>query len=172
LESSKTMSKKTTYPFKAKSTAYLQPGQFWAIDLTRHGYAFKGRYGCGRVLELDGNKQLFLAGLMNWVGTKLPTSESIAGCTLLEQSVSHVHRIDGDILGCRSLETDNLEPLLWLDDYDDNPHTRPKLMRGLVVLREATKAEVKTLEKKDLVMRWGDLNGYSLKPLVSKKKRK
>src|SRR5262249_10570900 len=35
-----------TYPFVPRSTAYLRPGQFWAIPLS------DGRFACGRVLAL------------------------------------------------------------------------------------------------------------------------
>jgi hypothetical protein len=167
------MSKKITYPFKAKSTAYLLPGQFWAIDLTDFDYA--GWYGCGRVLELDGNRRSFLAGLMDWVDTQPPSAESIAGHQVIDQAISHVNMIDGDILGHRNLEEDNLEPFLWLGEAvanHYNPNKRPDLMRGLVVLREATKAEYETLSKKDLVRSWGSVKRYLLKSFVLQKMKK
>jgi hypothetical protein len=164
------MPKKITYPFKAKSTAYLLPGQFWALDLTYYDYA--GWYGCGRVLELNGNRRSFLAGLMDWVDTQLPTAESIAGHQVIDQAVSRVNWISGDILGHRNLEEDNLEPLLWLGESvanHHNPNKRPNLMRGLVVLRETTKAEFETLSKKDLVRSFGNVNAYLLESLVLQK---
>lgn len=165
------MPKKLTYPFTAKSTAYLRAGQFWAVELGRFGYA--GWYGCGRVLELDGDKRNFLAGLMNYCDTKPPTSESIAGHLLIKQTISHIRSIDGEILGYRSLEEDGLEPLIWLGQSSGNhynPNHRPDLMRGLVVLREATVAEHKALLEKDLVRSWGGyVNGRIIEKLMVQK---
>src|SRR6476660_9537596 len=70
---------KVTYPFLPRSTKAMLLGQFWAIPLS------DGRFACGRVVELrvrdDGTRDSrgFLAGLLDWVGSSNPTSDSIAG---------------------------------------------------------------------------------------------
>ncbi len=155
------MSKKIPYPFIAKSTAYLEAGQFWAIALHEPGY-----YGCGRVLQTypstaSNAKRWFIAGLMAWVDTKPPTTESIANCEIIQQMDSHCKEIDSPIVGCRSLELDNLEPLLWLNasgSDGSNPHGRPSLMRGVDKLGEATVAEHKELVRLGRTWALGNLN--------------
>ena len=169
------------YPFKAKSTAYLLPGQFWAIKLNDPGYFdHPGWYGCGRVLQaVKGSRRYLLAGLMGWVDTRPPTSESIAGHKLIDQVICHVEGIELNILGHRSLQEDGLEPLLWLDARDGNyhnPNKRPSLMKGLDMLREATAREYHQLREQDLVQCWGSIGvGYrskdTLERLIAEKTR-
>ena len=80
------------YPFEPRSNSYLVPGQFWGVPLS------DGRWACGRVLAIKsepdayfpGNSRTFLAGLMNWDGDDPPTSDSIAGQTLVAQGWAHV----------------------------------------------------------------------------------
>src|SRR5262249_32527133 len=77
------VAKPMNYPFVPKSTATLEPGQFWSIPLDN------GRFACGRVIQLrieNGmrDSRLFLAGLMDWWGRKPPTAERIAGCGVID----------------------------------------------------------------------------------------
>lgn len=66
------------YPFVPRSTAYLEPGQYWAIPLSN------GQYACGIVVAKladmhDGKiKQItFLGALIDWVGDEPPDEESV-----------------------------------------------------------------------------------------------
>ncbi|MGH7769196.1 MAG: hypothetical protein ACREQP_17255 [Candidatus Binatia bacterium] len=75
-----------------RSTAHLEPGQFWAFQLT------EGRFACGCVLAklLRGRKvdpQFFLAGLLDWSDTDIPTHGALAQARVLEQGVAHVTTI-------------------------------------------------------------------------------
>ena len=107
------------YPFEPRSTARLEPGQFWAVPLS------DGRFACGRVLDVPRandpqipvSTRTFLAGLMDWVADVPPTSDGIAGARLLEQGFAHIRAIrqtGGELLGRRPLELDGIEPYLWL----------------------------------------------------------
>src|ERR1051325_10015268 len=109
--------KQRVFPFEAKSTRYLLPGDFWAIPLRG------GSFACGRVIQLherdDGSldSRLFLAGLLDWVGDTPPTLTAIAGCPTLIQGQAHVRTIQtsgGVILGHRPLADDSIEPALLL----------------------------------------------------------
>ncbi len=98
------------YPFVPKTNANLEPGQFWAVPLS------DGRFACGRVLSVDrdrpyGARTMFVAGLLDWLGDKPPTADSIAGARLLEVGNAHVRLIQqdgGTILGRRPLYADEL----------------------------------------------------------------
>lgn len=133
----------TKYPFIPKSTAYLKPGQFWSIPLDN------GRFACGRVIELPPRSEprdrtSFLAGLLDWAGNEPPTYESIAGCKTIKQGNVHIKTIrenDGEILGFRPLEEDNLEPQLFLSQSGSGGHCF--LQRGYKILRRATAEERK-----------------------------
>lgn len=138
------MSKKEIYPFVPKSTSYMREGQYWDIPLSN------GRYACGRVMQFDyssGRKasRTFLAGLLDWVGDDLPASDAIAGAKLLEQGKVHIKTINyigGAIRGFRSLEQDNISPLLKLSHMPGNDCW---LLRGYEWLRLATLEERKSL---------------------------
>jgi immunity protein 26 of polymorphic toxin system len=106
------------YPFVPKSNAYVRAGQFWAVPLS------DGRFACGRVLDVPptgdlhvpANSRMFLAGLMDWVGTESPTDESIAGAHLIAQGFAHIKAIvttGGEVLGHRDLEADGIVPERW-----------------------------------------------------------
>jgi hypothetical protein len=59
---------------------------------------------------------MFLAGLLDWHSTKLPTPDSIAGATCLRQGQAHIRaitRIGGVILGFRDLSADKIKPWLF-----------------------------------------------------------
>ena len=107
------------YPFVPKTNAPLVPGQFWSIKLS------DGRFACGRVLEIDrsakyGARTMFVAGLVDWVGERPPTSAAIAGRPIFDSGRGHVSLIadgGGAVLGDRPLELDgivpNLDPNSW-----------------------------------------------------------
>jgi hypothetical protein len=98
------------YPFVPKTNANLAPGQFWSIPLS------DGRFACGRVLAIDrgatyGARTAFVGGLLDWVGTERPSSDSIAGKAVLEVGTAHVRVIaesGGAVLGERALELDGI----------------------------------------------------------------
>jgi hypothetical protein len=107
------------YPFEPRSTAYLEPGQFWAVPLS------DGRFACGRVLDLPRtddphipvSKRTFLAGLLEWVSDSEPTEKAIGGAPLLRQGFAHIKAIretGGMILGLRPLAADDIQPHLWV----------------------------------------------------------
>lgn len=102
------MTRSTSYPFRPKSTASLEPGQFWAVPL-RGGY-----FGCGRVLQLrcsqlGKTRTSFFGGLQDWIGDDPPTSASIAGTGIGRFGAMHlkaITEVGGEILGHRPLELD------------------------------------------------------------------
>lgn len=121
---------KVSYPFKPKSNKLLLPGQFWGIKLSN------GKYACGRVVQIPEKNDLsfstkvFLAGLMDWVGTNPPTAESIAGGRIIKEGNSHILSIrytsfDGMIHGFRPLDLDSIEPKLYVV-----PFKKPMITRG------------------------------------------
>jgi hypothetical protein len=106
------------YPFVPKSNAYLRAGQFWAVPLS------DGRSACGRVLDVPlledphvpVNSRMFLAGLLDWVGPRPPTDESIGGARLIAQGFAHIKAIlttGGEILGWRDLAADGIVAERW-----------------------------------------------------------
>ena len=137
------MAKEPAYPFVPKTTAHLRPGHFWQIPLSN------GQFACGRVLQVPtdrryGNRTTILAGLMDWSGSSLPTSEAIAGRAILDQGNAHVATISwngGQVLGHRPLEADDLQPLQQLSDMSPEA----TLMLGFVELRRSTSNERATL---------------------------
>jgi hypothetical protein len=102
------MSRRPGYPFVPKSNRWMEPGQFWAVPLA------DGRFACGRVLAKPADfspQRSFVAGLMDWVGTKPPTASDLAGRGVLDSGGAHIVTIldhGGEILGERALELDGL----------------------------------------------------------------
>src|SRR5688572_3200812 len=133
------------YPFVPKSTAFLRPGQFWAIPLR------DGRFACGRVMQLhyvDGvlQRRGFLAGLMDWCGKEPPSFENIAGKSIVEEGNAHIKTITenrGEILGLRPLELDGIEPGLYLDSCG-GPNCL--VQRGYDVIGRASAKQKRELE--------------------------
>ena len=129
-----------TYPFVPRSTSYLLPGQFWALPLS------DGSFGCGRVIETTprgeiGARTSFLAAVLNWHSSAPPTYEAIAGAKCLDQGSAHLKAITetgGNILGCRPLELDNIEPWLFrrAEFYKNS-----WLLKGLRLLRPQQQAD-------------------------------
>ena len=115
----------------------LIPGQFWGIPL------LNGTYACGRVIQVHpkgvvGACVMFLAGLLDWNSSNLPTSDSIAGAACIEQGDAHLKTIlenGREILGCRPLEKDGIEPWVfrgasfWRNSF---------VQRGLIDIRPQT----------------------------------
>ncbi len=127
------------YPLVPKSTSSLRPGQFWAIPLDGGGF------GCGRVLSLmiddQGrlSRRLFVAGLMEWIGSEQPTPVSLAGARVIEPGFAHLRTITetgGQILGLRELALDGNEPGLFLDCGRGG-----NVLQGGVYQRRATQAD-------------------------------
>jgi hypothetical protein len=139
------------FPFVPKSTAHLEPGQFWSIPLG------KDRFACGRVLQLKMTREkrdprLFLAGLMDWVSTMPPTGDLLSGHRLLKQGEVHVKTIaenGGQILGFRTLLEDGIEPGYFLDQ---SPGTGCKLLHGYETIGSATREQQ---EKYPVFSTWG-----------------
>jgi len=113
-----------TYPLTPKTTAHLRPGQFWSIPLG------DGRFGCGRVLRIgvdrpSGGRTRFIGAILDWVGDAPPSSEAIAGSSVLVVGNAHVRLISfggGEILGERPLSADGIEvpttvTTYWGDGY-------------------------------------------------------
>ncbi len=103
------------YPFIPKSANWLLAGHFWALPLS------DGTFGCGRVIEVPAaetrtSTMEFLAGVLDWNSTELPTSLSIAQAKCLKQGTAHIRaitRTGGEILGYRDLGEDRIEPWLF-----------------------------------------------------------
>ena len=138
------MRRNPTYPFRPKSTASLRAGQFWAVPFGA------GLFACGRVLQLNGaeipmKSKAFFGGLHRWVGNVPPTTESIAGATVLAAGVMHIRAITetgGEVLGERSLDADSYElPLLLSARGGDGT----RILRGAEPVREARRDEWGTL---------------------------
>jgi hypothetical protein len=108
------------YPFMPRSTAHLEPGQFWAFQLT------EGRFACGCVLAklLRGSKvdsQHFLAGLLDWSGTNVATPDVLAQARVLEQGTAHITTIienGGFILGIAALPGLRSAPIRRTSDIE------------------------------------------------------
>src|SRR5580704_3892482 len=89
----------------------MEVGQFWSIPLQGPWFA------CGRVLQFSEDNgrrdsRIFLAGLIDWIGTASPTSEGISGAGLVTHGAAHVNTIaanNGQILGRRDLDLDGIE---------------------------------------------------------------
>lgn len=133
------------YPFVPKSTAYLQPGQFWSIPLSN------GSFACGRVIQLKSNggkkrdPRLFLAGLMDWVGPVPPSRDALIGARVLEQGEVHIRTIlaaGGQILGIRDLAAEKIEPWFFLSQWVS---VGARVQRGLEVIGLADAEQSATL---------------------------
>jgi len=123
-----------SFPFVPKSSLGLQAGHFWGIKL------LDDRFACGRVIQSPepGSRTALLVGLLDWIDSAPPTSESIAGAKCLWQGRIHYKSIiqtGGSILGYRKLEEDGLAP--WL--FRGAVHWRnSEIYEGLSPIREQT----------------------------------
>jgi hypothetical protein len=122
------------YPFIPRSTAALQPGQFWAIPLS------DGSFGCGRVIELKTPgtvraRTIFLAAVLDWHSNQPPSFDAIARAKCLDQGEAHlkvVTKSGGCILGHRPLELDDIEP--W-EFRGAESHVNSHVLRGSHIVR-------------------------------------
>ncbi|NNM14588.1 MAG: hypothetical protein HKO58_09695 [Gammaproteobacteria bacterium] len=136
---------KTIYPLVPKSTARLEPGQFWAFPIRGKAYA------CGVVLQLvtiNGKKdnRSFIAGLLNWTGTKKPIGDDLKDCEVLEHGQAHIKSIvetGGEILGKIPWKESRLEIPLSLNE---SPGRNCMLRRGNEILGKASSKQQKELE--------------------------
>lgn len=97
-------------PFLPKTNTHLLPGDFWALPLS------DGRFGAGRVLARQGFEDKDRTGcmiaLLDWVGTKPPTGEDLAGAQVVAWALAHVDAIaktGGEVLGNRPLTLDGIQ---------------------------------------------------------------
>lgn len=128
------------YPYSPKSTSRLRPGDFWAVPRT------DGTFACGRVLQVTGDQlvsptRAFFGGLLNWVGSAPPTSQTIARASLLDVGIMHIKAIlstGGEILGNRPLELDDVTVPTLLSAMG-GPDTL--FLQGIVSLRPAKRDE-------------------------------
>src|SRR5262249_13355082 len=106
------MSRHPGFPFEPKSTAFVRPGDFWAIPTRRGGW-----YCCGRVLatsDLTATRSI-VAALLSWCEPQPPTTDTIAGARVIEYGIAHVKTVresGGMLLGHRPLDADGLDQLL------------------------------------------------------------
>jgi len=120
--------------FVLRSNAQLAPGQFWSIPLS------DGRFACGRVLRVDrdrphGGRTMFVAALLDWVGTEPPTAEAIAERPVLEVGHAHVRTIThggGRILGERPLTLDGIVPPIEIRSYWGTSYAADRAERRFV----------------------------------------
>lgn len=150
--------KQISYPLSIKSTAYLQPGQYWAVPLK------SGKFACGRVIQLWSlSRKYFLCGLMDWLGDAPPDAESIAGCRTVEQGctrIEAIHITGGMILGYRPLELEDIMPQMFCSQQVFASHCM--LKRGFDDVRPATREE---WEKYPTFSFWG----YGLVPILAER---
>lgn len=132
------MSKKRfDYPYVPKSANWLVAGHFWALPLS------DGTFGCGRVIEVPppearSSRVEFLAGVLDWHSSSLPTSDSIAGMKCLDQGSAHIRaitRTGGSVLGFRALNEDGIEPWLFRGAHF---WRNSMVKRGLIPIRQQT----------------------------------
>jgi hypothetical protein len=78
------------YPFDPRSTAYIRPGDFWAIPTRRGGW-----YCCGQILGFPAlaDRRSVIVGLLDWCEPDLPTADSIAGAGVLDCGNAHVETV-------------------------------------------------------------------------------
>lgn len=128
------MARHPGYPFEPKSTAYVRPGDFWAIPTRRGGW-----YCCGRVLAVDvqevATSRSLIVGLLDWCEPDPPTSDRIVGCIVLDYGVVHIKTVretGGVLLGHRPLDADGgLEVLLGGHAVNDCPVWGYKSIEGV-----------------------------------------
>ena len=142
---------KATYPFIPRSTAQLEPGQFWTFTMRNSEYA------CGVVLQLVSfgdktNTRMFVAGLLNWTGSQKPTSDDLVKCAVIEHGEVHIKTItenSGEILGKIPWDESRLEIPLSLSE---SPGPNCMLQRGSEILGKASPEQQENL---DVFGTWG-----------------
>ena len=88
-------------PFEPKSTAYLERGHFWALPL--QGGAFGAGCVVGRAIRQGKiSTREFIAGVVAWTGTEIPTPEVLVGREVIAHAFAHIKAVTesgGLILG-------------------------------------------------------------------------
>lgn len=122
-------------------------GQFWGVPLS------DGHWACGRVLAIKkdsdqyfpGNSRIFLAALMDWESDDPPTSDAIAGSSVIAQGWAHVVTIQKHgrlVLGQRDLALDDIRGLREVTHRDGGT---VMVYEGATPLRPATSSEAASL---------------------------
>jgi hypothetical protein len=101
---------RATFPFVPKSTSRLARGQFWSIPLGG------GRYGAGCVVGHHlrygaVSSRIFIAGVVEWTGTTLPSPENLARRQVVRFAFAHVKTITdagGEVLGVADIDLSGL----------------------------------------------------------------
>lgn len=112
-----------TFPFRPKSNASLEAGDFFGVPLPN------ARWACGLVLgPMPGTRVAFVGGVLDWSGTSAPTCADVekAGvvCKVTEHHVKTITGYGLAINGnCHVDQSDY--PAMW---------TRRKMMQGGIVL--------------------------------------
>src|SRR5690606_11956695 len=91
----------SAYPFAPRSTRSLKRGQFWALPLG------EARFGAACVVGAHMNhgiasQRIFIAGVLQWIGSAPPTAGELAGRSIAEFAFAHIKTITesgGFILG-------------------------------------------------------------------------
>jgi hypothetical protein len=140
-----------SYPFTPRSSAHLRPGQYWSVPLS------DGRFACGRVLGVlptgadgPGSRRAFVAALMDWVGSAVPTGPAISGAGVVDFGAAHVRTITetgGVVLGQRDLDFAQLQ----LPERV-RPHPPLQVYGGPLGTRPATAADLRALPQ---LSTWG-----------------
>jgi hypothetical protein len=97
---------------------------------------------------------MLLAGLMDWIGDRSPTSEDLAGRSTVSQGQIHLKSIwqaGSEVLGNRSLSQESIVPNMFLSE---SPGDACKLMVGYEILRAASAEEQ---QKPPVFSTWGYL---------------
>lgn len=139
--------KKLQYPFVPKSTAHLEVGHFWPVQLS------KGGYRCGCVLgfwESEGKRRRsgFLAGLLDWRGDSYPTATSIQSASVARQGFAHIRIISDSPVGILGRQ-ESLVPYLWTEHYREEKWA---LRRGSDFVRFITHDEAQQFPRQST---WG-----------------
>ena len=128
------MSRHPGFPFEPRSTAYVSPGDFWAIPTRRGAW-----YCCGRVLAINvaevAASRSLIVGLLDWCEPEPPTAGTIGGRAVLAYGIAHIKTVretGGALLGHRPLDADGgLDGLLRGRGVHDSPVWGYKTIEGL-----------------------------------------
>ncbi|WP_213455471.1 hypothetical protein [Rhizomonospora bruguierae] len=108
------MARHPGFPFEPRSTAYVSPGDFWAIPTRRGGW-----YCCGIVLAINVSEvapsRSLIVGLLDWCGPRPPAVDTMTGATVLAHGEAHVKTIRATgaiLLGHMLLDAGGLDALL------------------------------------------------------------
>ena len=89
-------------------------------------------------VQRQGARVTFLAGVLDWHSSELPTVDVIAGAACIAQGVAHLKVITesgGSVLGFRELALDEIEPWLFRAAHG---WQNSEVLRGFVAVRPQT----------------------------------